>query len=192
LLLPLFAVNNCNEPLPPPTNEPLPSLISTPFSEDGLAPYRGKGTASISGSAFLVREESDTLHEEGALVLLVPVSEYTKEWFDKFVIQDGECRNQETSTERTFIIYFFPPDRCTLAYAIALDNRIMPYIRNTKTDAAGRFALVNLPPGEYFIAVRIGSALAHSRVRLSNDQQLTNIEVSRKLGTKSTYTTQPE
>ena len=195
VILLFTTLNSCNDEktkVSTPSNDLLPIFISSHFSEVELVSYKAQGTASISGSAFLVMEDKKPIHQEGALVIILPVSKYTEEWFHKYVVQEGECRSPiDPPNSDSPVVYIVPPGRCTLAYAVALDERILPYVRNTITDAAGRFAFVNLPPGEYFVAARITSleaqyfldAIAHSRIKVFGDQHLTNVGVSRKMDT---------
>ena len=195
LILLSMTLNSCiseKTKVSPPSNDPLQAFISTPFSEEELAAYKELGTASMSGTAFLMMENKKALHQKGALVVLLPVSKYTEEWFQKYVIQEGECLTPTDPAQLDYpLIYIVQPDLCTLAYAVALDERILPYVRNTITDAAGHFAFAHLPPGEYFVVARITSleaqyfiaAIAHSRVKVPADQHLTNVGVSRKVDT---------
>ncbi|HSI14482.1 MAG TPA: hypothetical protein VK961_20700 [Chthoniobacter sp.] len=101
-----------------------PVAYRTPFNEAEFAPYRGAGSASVSGT-LTVRGGDDQWHiGDQNNVSLVPVTSYTREFVDRFL---GDGQNLSASP------------------------RLQSYLRFTKTDGQGHFRFERIRPGEYFI-----------------------------------------
>lgn len=96
------------------------------FSEEMFAPSLAKGTATISGQAFLKTRSGEVKFGAGNEVVCVPVNEYTNETQMRGVV-NGE--NLES-----------PPP----AY--------FKYRRTVIADGNGNFEFKELPAGEYYVS----------------------------------------
>jgi hypothetical protein len=102
-----------------------PPQLTTPFSEKELVPYKNKGTAAIGGQAFIATV-GGVMYSPGGSVTLGPATEYTKDWFRKYVLEDGQgyCGPDEIDHERV-------KDEClnrVFASSLPPDKRINPYL----------------------------------------------------------------
>jgi len=99
------------------------------FIESEYAPYAGKGTSSIVGQAFLKTRGGDIKFAAGNMVTLNPVTTYSTEWFNIYILQN---RRMELT-----------------------DPRTTPFNRQTTADGNGNFEFRNLRAGEYYIATYV-------------------------------------
>lgn len=88
-----------------------------------------KGTAVITGQAFLKTRGGDVKFAAGDTIVLNPVTIYSDEWYNRAFLH-GE--------------YIGDPD-----------SRIWDYIYKTIADGNGRFKFKNIPKGEYYINTAI-------------------------------------
>jgi len=171
----------------------LPSLsIQAPFIEQEFAPYekkKKKGTASISGQAFITRGNKEVRFQPGGEVMLVPESPYTREWFEKYVQKQGSCV-VEPSADPTLSK---DEKECGLSHHIfALlvnDKRLFPYLRFTRTSPTGHFWFNKVPSGRYFIVtlitweaafnIPVSGGLAWASVEAEQGEQVANVMVTR-------------
>ncbi len=175
----------------PSSASPPPSLsIQAPFKEQEFAPYekKKKGTASISGQAFLVTRGNDVKYQPGGYVALVPETSYTREWFEKYVQEQGSC-SFDTSEDDTLSK---DQKECRLPqriFRIILgDKRLSPYVRFTSANPNGHFWFNKVPPGRYFITTVItweismkgpvAGGLAWALVEVEPGEQVANVMVT--------------
>jgi hypothetical protein len=177
----------------PPSVPSLPPLsIQAPFIEQEFAPYekkKKKGTASISGQAFITRGNKEVRFQPGGDVMLVPESPYTREWFENYVQKQGSCVI-EPSAEATLSK---DQKECGLPHHIfALfvnDKRLFPYLRFTRTSPTGHFWFNKVPSGRYFIVavitweaafnIPVSGGLAWASVEAEQGEQVANVMVTR-------------
>lgn len=98
----------------------------TPFDETQFRPYVGEGTAGLSGQAFVTEKDGKTVYAAGNEVILIPVTDYTREWYQVGVV-GGKVVDR-------------------------FDSQIGKYLRFTRADAAGKFEFRNAPAGQHYVA----------------------------------------
>lgn len=97
--------------------------MAAPFNEADYQPFAGKGTATITGQAFLKPANGAVKLGAGDTVSLIPVTPYTTEAMTAF--QSFES----------------PP----------LDPRLQKFIRKAVADGGGHFAFPDIPAGHYYV-----------------------------------------
>jgi len=171
----------------------LPSLsIQAPFIEQEFAPYekkKKKGTASISGQAFITRGNKEVRFQPGGEVMLVPESPYTREWFEKYVQKQGSCvvePSADPTLSKDEKECGLPPHIFAL---LVNDKRLFPYLRFTRTSPTGHFWFNKVPSGRYFIVtlitweaafnIPVSGGLAWASVEAEQGEQVANVMVTR-------------
>lgn len=96
------------------------------FIESEFAPYGEIGSSTVTGQAFLKTRGGEVRFGAGSEVIMVPVTSYTTEIFQRSVL-DGQ-RLQSP------------------------DSRYAAYRRTTTTDGNGNFEFRNAPAGEYYLS----------------------------------------
>jgi hypothetical protein len=123
LLLPLFVVLTGCVAVPPSSTK-----RSVVFDEEPFRPYASKGTAIVSGQAFLKTVGGDVKLGAGCEVKLVPATPYTDE------VHESGRRGIRLE---------------------APDPRYAKYRRTTIADAGGNFTFKEIPAGSYYVATTI-------------------------------------
>lgn len=182
--------------VPPPSAPSLPPLsIQAPFNEQEFAPYerkKKKGTASISGQAFMVTEGKDVKYQPGETVALVPETSYTREWFEKYVQKQGLCSFARSTDYKALSKDQIDCEIPQHYFWVFLgDKRLVPYVRITRTNPTGHFWFNKVLPGRYFIAtvitwearleleLPVAGGLAWAFVEVEPGEQVANVMVSR-------------
>ena len=101
------------------------------YNPDHYTNYQIKGTATLSGEAFLRTRGGEMRYAAGQDVWLIPATAYGKE----FMEQDLWKARHDT----------VPP----------LDRRIYDALRTDQADSHGRFSFSEVPTGDYFVATTI-------------------------------------
>lgn len=96
-----------------------------PYRDSDYAPYRGTGTAELSGQALAKDREGGAIYAADDSVYLFPATPYTDEWWERTMIEGR---------------YLTDPDPRSLAF-----------MRIVVADELGRFRFRSLPEGEYFV-----------------------------------------
>gem|GEM_PF-2560501 len=100
------------------------------FLEGEYAPYSAKGrTGRVTGQAFLKTQGGDVKFGAGSSVIIVPVTSYSREWFEVRVLNDKAIT--------------------------PADPRAEEFTRATLADGEGRFTFDKLPEGTYYVACYI-------------------------------------
>lgn len=176
----------------PSSAPPQPPLsIQAPFKEQEFGPYekKKKGTASISGQAFLVTRGKDVKYQPGEMVALVPKTSYTGEWFEKYVQKQGSCAFARSEDDEALSK---DQKECGLPmhifFVFLADERLSPYVRFTRSSPSGHFWFNKVPPGTYFITTvitwKVGlngpvtGGLAWSVVEVEPGEQVANVMVT--------------
>lgn len=115
----------------PPVYEPTVYERKATFQPEDYVPYQAKGTATLSGEAFLKTRGGEVRYAVGERILLIPATAYGKEFLDADLIRQEEDIRP------------------------ALDKRIYLAIRSAQADSVGRFSFLDLPEGNYLLYASI-------------------------------------
>jgi DNA-binding beta-propeller fold protein YncE len=122
------------------------------FNEKEFVVYKQKGHGALAGQAFLGASSGKAITQAGAPVHLIPVTKYTRYWFDHSVrttacssLSDAPAANA-TPTSRQ-------PLNCAQEAVRQLeqDKHILPYLRTTRANPTGHFWFTKIPAGRYYI-----------------------------------------
>ena len=129
--------------LSPAMTPPPPSLIEKDFF-----PYKQKGRGTLAGQAFLGSPSEKAITQAGAPVHLIPITLYTRHWFDHSV-RTTSCSAigppaspENAATPRT-------PTGCVreALTRLQMEKRLAPYLRTTKANPTGHFWFTRFPQG---------------------------------------------
>ncbi|THJ20498.1 MAG: hypothetical protein CAF45_014695 [Nitrospira sp. CG24E] len=122
------------------------------LNEKDLSPYKQKGRSTLAGQAFLGLPSGKAVTQAGALVHLIPITPYTRYWFDRTV------RAPVWSTTGTSTVPESTPATSTLADCahealsrLRMEKRLAPYLRATRANPTGHFWFTKIPAGRYYI-----------------------------------------
>lgn len=101
--------------------------VQTPFDPAEVAFSQKPGTATVSGQAFMRRNDGLVVYGAGSPVFLVPESRMLREAVTKFEASNGMVKFE------------------------AADARMKAYIRQTQANGEGRFSFSNIPDGNYLV-----------------------------------------
>jgi hypothetical protein len=101
--------------------------MTTPFDESKFQPFVGKGTATITGQAFLKTVGREVRYGAGDPVILTPVTPYTTE----AMLAERSLQLPQT------------------------DPRLLKYIHTVTADGNGNFEFQDIPSGDYYIKCAI-------------------------------------
>jgi hypothetical protein len=170
-----------------PAKTPQPPVLN----EKDLLPYKQKGRGALAGQAFLVSPSGKAITQAGAPVHLIPITPYTRYWFDRNV-RNTSCSAAEapaspesvTAAPRTLT-------DCTQEALTRLqtEKRLAPYLRTTRANPTGHFWFTKIPVGRYYIVSLIEegsgphkeeqlSSLAWLTIELDAGEKLTNLVVT--------------
>lgn len=183
LLMSCSLVTSAQAAATPPPN---PSA----FNEKELFAYKAKGHGSAAGQVFLRAVSGKAVTQAGASIVLIPISSYTRAWFDKQVRESacpskGGSSSAEASTAQSSVV------ECLRAVMDQLltDKRLLPYLRVTRANPTGHFWFTKVPAGRYYVVSLLeGSGGAHQDERavgiawltleLDADEKATNLVVT--------------
>ena len=97
-----------------------------PFPEAEYSALRTDGNGAISGQVYIEAKGGERVVKQGAKVVLNPVTSYSRQWYETTAVMKH---------------HLAPPDA-----------KILVYIKETVTDAEGRFEMRDIPAGEYFLS----------------------------------------
>lgn len=172
------------EPRPP---VPATTTFAPSLNERDLSPYRVKGRASITGQAFLVTRLNKVFVQPGGVVLLLPVTRQTREWFER-VVRLPHCHVEQGLNGPGKDVQ---PPSCGREAILALlaDKRVAAYVRTTRANPTGHFWFSKLPPGRYYVISPIAGGNDHGRegktdgtawalVEVEWEERVTNVVVT--------------
>ncbi len=93
------------------------------------APYLARGTAELSGQAFVKDRGGEVIYGAEDSVYLFPATRYTDEWWQR-TLMEGK-------------------------YLSAPDPRSLAFMRTAVADERGRFRFRSLPAGKYYLVCTI-------------------------------------
>jgi hypothetical protein len=149
------------------TSVSAPAPTPPSLNEKDLLPYKQKGHGTLTGQAFLSSPSGKAITQAGAPVHLIPVTAYTRYWFEHSV-RTAQCPPvSDTSGTDT------PPTTRTASDCaraaierLQSDKRLLPAIRTTRANPTGHFWFSKIPAGRYYVVSLIeGGAGSHQDER---------------------------
>jgi hypothetical protein len=169
----------------PPQGQALEPTISGPpiLNEKDLAAYKQKGRGTLAGQAFLGSPSGKAISQAGVPVHLIPVSPYTRYWFDHNVRTTG-CSPNDDATAHDGLMSRQQTDcaRDGLAQLLT-EKRLLPYLRTTRANPTGHFWFMKVPAGRYYLVSLIEGGGSHQDERAAGIAWLT---VDLEAGEKAT------
>lgn len=104
------------------------------LNEQDTATSREEGTATISGEVSINLRDGKIAHGAESLIYLIPVSAYTTEWFEHYLVRSHKI--------------------------IGLDPRAFWVTRATVVGSEGRFQFSNIPAGNYYLSCTVTPVLS--------------------------------
>ncbi len=170
---------------------PAKTAQSPVFNEKDLFAYKQKGRSTLAGQAFLVSPSGKAITQAGAPVHLIPITPYTRYWFDHNV-RTTSCSATETpaSPESITPAPRTPTDCPHEALTrLQTEKRLTPYLRTTRANPTGHFWFTKIPAGRYYLVSLIEggtgghkdeqlSGLAWLTIELDANEKLTNLVVT--------------
>jgi hypothetical protein len=154
-------------------NNASPAMAPQPpgLNEKDLFPFKQKGRGTLAGQAFLSSPSGKAITQAGALVHLIPITPYTRHWFDH-TVRTTSCSATEIPASAEGTATPRPLIDCAHEALTRLqtEKRLVPYLRTTRTNPTGHFWFTKIPAGRYYIVSLIeGGSGAHQ------DEQLTGL-----------------
>jgi hypothetical protein len=152
-------------------NNASPAMAPHPpvLNEKDFFPHKQKGRGTLTGQAFLVSLAGKAITQPGAPVHLIPITPYTRYWFDHNVrttscsVTEIPASSESTAAPRT-------PTDCPHEALTKLqtEKRLAPYLRTTRANPTGHFWFTKIPAGRYYIVSLIeGGSGAHQDEQLA-------------------------
>lgn len=104
---------------------------------------RRPGTATVKGQLFLRRNDGVVVYGAGSEVILMPRTSYSEGLMAKG-FKGGKLRME---------VKIFGAN--VLGNDINPDPALGPYLKRTKADGQGNFAIEGVPPGNYYVIGRV-------------------------------------
>ncbi|MBL8073079.1 MAG: hypothetical protein JNL29_01835 [Nitrospira sp.] len=184
-----FLLMSCSLVLPAQAAAPPPPNPSA-FNEKELFAYRAKGHGSAAGQVFLRAVSGKAVTQAGASIVLIPISSYTRAWFDKQV-RESSCPSKGGTSSAEAPAAQPSTIECLRAVMDQLlsEKRLLPYLRVTRANPTGHFWFTKVPAGRYYVVSLLeGSGGAHQDERavgiawltleLEADEKATNLVVT--------------
>ena len=169
-----------------PAKTPQPPV----FNEKDFFSYKQKGRSALTGQVFLSSPSGKAITQAGAPVHLIPITPYTRFWFDHNVKVTSCSATEPPTTAETAS----PPRTTTDCPQEALtrlqtEKRLTPYLRTTRANPTGHFWFTKIPSGRYYIISLIDegagtrkeeqqAGLAWLAIELDAGEKLTNLVVT--------------
>ncbi|OQW66486.1 MAG: hypothetical protein BVN28_00565 [Nitrospira sp. ST-bin4] len=144
------------------------------MNEKDLAAYKQKGRGTLAGQVFLGSLSGKAITQAGVPVHLIPVSPYTRYWFDHNVRTTG-CISNDDPTANDGLMSRQQADcaRDGLAQFLT-EKRLLPYLRTTRANPTGHFWFMKIPAGRYYLVSLIeGGGGVHQDERAAGIAWLT-------------------
>lgn len=139
------------------------------LNERDLFPYKQKGRGTLAGQAFLGSTSGKTITQAGAPVHLIPVTPYTRHWFDH-TVRTTSCSATAIPASAESAPAPRPPADCAheALTRLQMEKRLVPYLRTTRANPTGHFWFTKIPAGRYYIVSLIeGGPGGHQDERLA-------------------------
>ena len=174
----------------PGNTSPAKTTPTPTLTEKDLFPYKQKGRSTLAGQAFLSSPSGKAITQAGAPVHLVPITPYTRHWFDHNV-RTTSCSATETPASSENATTPRTPTDCPHEALTRLqtEKRLAPYLRTTRANPTGHFWFTKIPAGRYYIVSLIDEGagprqeerligLAWLILELDAGEKLTNLVVT--------------
>lgn len=122
------------------------------FNEKDLVAYKQKGHGALSGQVFLGASSGKAITQAGAPVHLIPVTKYTRYWFDHSV-RATVCSSSGDPSATDATAATHQPVNCVheALRQLEQDKRLLPYLRTARANPTGHFWFTKIPAGRYYI-----------------------------------------
>ena len=174
-----------------PGNVPPAKTAQPPtLNEKDLFPYKQKGRSTLAGQAFLSSPSGKAITQAGAPVHLIPITTYTRHWFDHNV-RTTSCSTAEPTASSEATAAPRAPTDCPHEALTRLqtEKRLTPYLRTTRANPTGHFWFTKIPAGRYYLVSLIEegagtrkeeqqTGLAWLVMELDAGEKLTNLVVT--------------
>ena len=192
VILLLFGIllSNQAQAAEPSNVSPVKTLQPPVFNEKDLFVYKQKGRSPLAGQAFLSSPSGKAITQAGAPVHLIPITPYTRYWFDHNV-RTTSCSATETpASPETSATPRTPTDCPQEALTrLQMEKRLLPYLRTTRANPTGHFWFTKIPAGRYYLVSLIEggtgghkeeqlAGLAWLAIELDPGEKLTNLVVT--------------
>ena len=141
------------------------------FNEKDLFAYKQKGRSTLTGQVFLGSSSGKAITQAGASVHLIPMTPYTRYWFDHMV-RGTSCSATGNLASADTTAGPKPLTDCLQEALPQLraEKRLTAYLRTTRANPTGHFWFTKIPAGRYYLISLIeGGAGGHK------DEQLTGL-----------------
>jgi hypothetical protein len=142
---------------------PAMALQPPALSEKDLFPYKQKGRGTLTGQVFLGSSSGKAITQAGAPVHLIPMTPYTRYWFDH-TVRDAACSatGKPVSADNTTAPRSLTDCVHEILPQLRAEKRLAPYLRTTRANPTGHFWFTKIPAGRYYIVSVIeGGSGAH-------------------------------
>ncbi len=160
-----------NQARPAEIGNASPAMAPQPpgLNEKDLFPYKQKGRGTLAGQAFLGSPSGKAITQAGALVHLIPITPYTRHWFDHSVRTTScSATGNPASAENTAAALSLTECAHEALTRLQTEKRLVPYVRTTRSNPTGHFWFTKIPAGRYYIVSLIeGGSGAHQDERLA-------------------------
>jgi hypothetical protein len=160
------------------------------LNEKDFFPYKQKGRGTLAGQAFLSSPSGKAITQAGAPVHLIPITPYTRHWFDHSVRTTSYSAIGPPASPENAAAPRTPTDCAREALPrLQMEKRLGPYLRTTRANPTGHFWFTKIPAGRCYIVSLIeeGSGnhqderlvgLAWLILELDAGEKLTNLVVT--------------
>jgi len=166
-----------SSPAPPPV-----------FNEKEFVAYKQKGHGTLAGQAFLGASSGKAITQAGVPVHLIPVTKYTRYWFDHSV-RGTACSSpgDPPAADATPATHQLLNCGQEAVRRLEMDKRILPYLRTTRANPTGHFWFTKIPAGRYYIVSVIEggpqkeegpAGIAWLNIDLESGEKATNLVVT--------------
>ena len=169
-----------------PAKTPQPPV----FNEKDFFYYKQKGRSTLAGQAFLSSPSGKAITQAGAPVHLIPITPYTRFWFDHNVKVTSCSATESPASPETSATPRSPTDCPQEALTrLQTEKRLAPYLRTTRANPTGHFWFTKIPAGRYYLVSLIDEGagprqderligLAWLSIELDAGEKLTNLVVT--------------
>lgn len=145
-----------------------PGVSGSPtLNEKDFSAYRQKGRGTIAGQVFLGSPSGKAITQAGVSVHLIPVTPYTRYWFDHNVRTTG-CFSKDDTAPGDGIPSSRQQADCArdVLAQLLTEKRLAPYLRTTRANPTGHFWFTKIPAGRYYLVSLVeGGAGSHQDER---------------------------